>query len=55
MEAGTLTLGATNAVAASSGVTLGRVGGGATANLALAADNTLQSLNSTAGDTTAVN
>ncbi len=54
VEAGTLTLGATNAVAASSGVTLGRVGGGATANLALGADNTLQGLNSTAGDTTGV-
>ena len=38
-EAGTLTLGATNAVATSSGVTLGTVGGGATANLALGANN----------------
>jgi autotransporter-associated beta strand protein len=54
VEAGTLTLGATNAVAASSGVTLGTVGGGATANLALGANNTVQSLNSVTGNTTGV-
>ena len=35
VEAGTLTLGAVNAIADSSGATLGRVGGGATATLAL--------------------
>jgi fibronectin-binding autotransporter adhesin len=54
VEAGTLTLGATNAVATSSGVTLGTVGGGATANLALSANNTVQGLNSVAGNTTGV-
>jgi autotransporter-associated beta strand protein len=54
VEAGTLTLGATNAVATSSGVTLGTVGGGATANLALGANNTVQGLNSVAGNTTGV-
>jgi fibronectin-binding autotransporter adhesin len=54
VEAGTLTLGATNAVATSSGVTLGTVGGGATANLALTANNTVQGLNSVAGNTTGV-
>jgi fibronectin-binding autotransporter adhesin len=54
VEAGTLTLGGANAVAASSGVTLGTVGGGATANLALGANNTVQGLNSIAGNTTGV-
>ncbi len=54
VEAGTLTLGATNAVATSSGVTLGTVGGGAIANLALGATNTVQGLNSVAGNTTGV-
>ena len=37
-----------------SGVTLGTVGGGATANLALGANNTVQGLNSVAGNTTGV-
>jgi fibronectin-binding autotransporter adhesin len=54
IEAGTLTLGATNAVATSSGITLGAVGGGATATLALGANNTVQGLNSVAGNTTGV-
>ena len=63
IEAGTLTLGATNTIATSSGVVLGRVGGavcnpspctGATANLALTANNTVQGLNSVAGNTTGV-
>ena len=54
VEAGTLTLGATNTVATSNGVTLGTVGGGATANLALGAANTVQGLNSVAGNTTGV-
>jgi autotransporter-associated beta strand protein len=54
VEEGTLTLGAVNTVATSSGVTLGTVGGGSTANLALGAANTVQGLNSVAGDTTGV-
>lgn len=54
VEAGTLTLGTTDTVATSSGVDLGRVGGGATANLALNASNTVQALSSEAGDTTGV-
>ncbi|HEY1932228.1 MAG TPA: ParB-like protein [Acetobacteraceae bacterium] len=54
VEAGTLTLGAVNTVATSSGVTLGTVGGGATANLALGAANTVKGLNSVAGNTTGV-
>ncbi|WP_158923581.1 ParB-like protein [Acidisphaera sp. S103] len=54
VEAGTLTLGATNAVATSSGVTLGTVGSGGAANLALGANNTVQGLNSVAGNTTGV-
>jgi autotransporter-associated beta strand protein len=54
VEAGTLTLSAVNAVADSSGVTLGRVGGGATAILALGASNTLASLSSDASNTTSV-
>jgi fibronectin-binding autotransporter adhesin len=54
VEAGTLTLGAVNSVATSSGVALGTVGGGATATLALGAANTVQGLNSVAGNTTGV-
>jgi autotransporter-associated beta strand protein len=65
VEAGTLTLGAQNAVAASSGVDLGRVGGpagtgaaaaggAATAILALGADNAIQGLMSEQGNNTAV-
>ncbi len=54
VEAGTLTLGAKDAVKTSSGVDLGRVGGGATANLALGADNTVTALSSEAGNTTGV-
>jgi fibronectin-binding autotransporter adhesin len=44
IEAGTLTLGTADAISSSAGVDLGRVGGGATATLALAADNTIQGL-----------
>ncbi|MGD0563653.1 MAG: ParB-like protein, partial [Roseiarcus sp.] len=54
VEAGTLTLGIANAVADSSGAILGRVGGGATATLALGANNTLASLSSNASNTTSV-
>lgn len=54
VEAGTLTLGTQDAVKTSSGVTLGTVGGGATANLALGNSNTVQGLNSVAGNTTGV-
>jgi len=65
IEAGTLTLGVANAIASSSGVDLGRVGGpsgaGAalatdpvTATLALAANNTIQGLMDEAGNHTAV-
>jgi len=54
VEAGTLTLGATNTVVDSSGVTLGRVGGGATATLALGANNQLNSLSDNADNTTQV-
>jgi autotransporter-associated beta strand protein len=65
IEAGTLTLGVTNAIASSSGVDLGRVGGpsgtGAaptngpvTASLALTANNTIQGLMNEAGNNTAV-
>jgi fibronectin-binding autotransporter adhesin len=67
VEAGTLTLGAVDTLASSSGVTLGRVGGCVatgdvscsagttpTATLALSADNTLQGLASDADNTTAV-
>jgi autotransporter-associated beta strand protein len=65
VEAGTLTLGATDAIASSSGVDLGRVGGplgtGAaaangpiTATLALAANNTIQGLMNEAGNNTGV-
>ena len=54
VEAGTLTLNAVDTLATSSGVDLGRVGGGSTAILALGANNTLQALTSEAGDTTTV-
>jgi autotransporter-associated beta strand protein len=65
VEAGTLTLGVADAVAASSGVVLGRIGGptasgaapanGApTAVLALGADNSIQGLTSEAGNNTQV-
>ncbi|MGD0634250.1 MAG: hypothetical protein ABSA13_08235 [Beijerinckiaceae bacterium] len=54
VEAGTLTLGTADAVADSSGAILGRVGGGATATLALGANNTLASLSSDASNTTSV-
>ena len=54
VEAGTLTLGVADAIADSSGAILGRVGGGATATLALGADNTLASLSSDASNTTSV-
>ena len=53
-EAGTITLGVANAIASSSGVDLGRIGGGATAGLILGTNNTIASLNSEAGDTTSV-
>ena len=54
VEAGTLTLGVADAIADLSGAILGRVGGGATATLALGADNTLASLSSDASNTTSV-
>ncbi len=64
VEAGTLTLGTANAIASSSGVDLGRVGGpsgtGATSNsivtatLALGANNTIKGLMSEAGNNTEV-
>ncbi|MDR3664606.1 MAG: autotransporter-associated beta strand repeat-containing protein, partial [Mycobacterium sp.] len=65
VEAGTLTLGVQDAIAASSGVDLGRVGGPAgtgaaaangpvTATLALGADNTIQGLMNETGNNTAV-
>ena len=57
VEAGTLTLDATNAIADSSGLTLGRVGGaidGQTAGLQLLDNNTLASLSSDAGNSTSV-
>jgi autotransporter-associated beta strand protein len=57
IEAGTLTLDATNAIADSSGLTLGRVGGaidGQTAGLQLLDNNTLASLSSDTGNTTSV-
>ena len=54
IEAGTLTLGTVNTLATSSGVTLGRVGGGATAVLALAAANQIAGLADTAGNTDSV-
>lgn len=57
VEAGTLTLDTVNAIADSSGVILGRVGGAVdaqTANLVLDANNQLTSLSSEAGNTTSV-
>ena len=61
VEAGTLTLGATNAIATSSLVDLGRIGGAQTtggsaqtATLALGADNTIKGLMSETGNTTAI-
>ncbi len=54
IEAGTLTLGVANAIEASSGVVLGRIGGGATATLALSANNTLTALSSDPSNTTTV-
>ncbi|MGD0848637.1 ParB-like protein [Bradyrhizobium sp.] len=65
VEAGSLTLGVANAVASSSGVDLGRVGGphgtgaaapggAATATLILGANNTIQGLMDEAGNNTAV-
>lgn len=65
VEAGTLTLGVANAIAMSSGVDLGRVGGPAgagaaaasdpvTATLALLANNTIQGLMDETGNNTAV-
>jgi autotransporter-associated beta strand protein len=54
VEAGTLTLGAVNAIASSSSVVLGRVGGGATATLALNADNQIAGLADNPSNTTSV-
>ena len=65
IEAGTLTLGATNTIATSEGVTLGRVGGAVcnpspcaantpTAVLALSANNLIQGLSDDPGNTTQV-
>lgn len=63
IEAGTLTLGAVDTIASSSGVDLGRVGGAVcnpspcpavTATLALGANNTVQGLMDEAGNNTAV-
>ena len=63
IEAGTLTLGAVNTIAGSAGVDLGRVGGavcnpspctGATATLALGANNTIQGLMDNPANTTQV-
>jgi autotransporter-associated beta strand protein len=54
VEAGTLTLGAVDAVASSSIVLLGRVGGGATATLALTADNRIAGLADNPSNTTSV-
>ncbi len=63
IEAGTLTLGATNAIATSGGVVLGRVGGalcggvacsGVTAILALGANNSIKSLADDPSNTTQV-
>ena len=57
VEAGTLTLGVANAIADSSGLTLGRVGGavdGQTANLVLDANEQLNSLANDAGNSTPV-
>jgi autotransporter-associated beta strand protein len=54
VEAGTLTLGATDTLKTSAGVDLGRVGGGAIATLAFNADQTLAMLTSEATNTTSV-
>jgi len=54
VEAGTLSLGAVNTIASSSGVTLGRVGGGATATLALGANNQIAGLADTPSNTDTV-
>ena len=57
VEAGTLTLGVANAIANSSGVTLGRVGGAVdsqTAGLVLDADNKVASLSDNASNSTSV-
>jgi autotransporter-associated beta strand protein len=54
VEAGTLTLGAANTVADSSGVTLGRIGLASTANLVLNANNQLSALSSDTGSTTSL-
>ncbi|WP_170850006.1 MULTISPECIES: autotransporter domain-containing protein [unclassified Beijerinckia] len=54
VEAGTLTLGVGDAVASSAGVDLGRIGGGATATLALTANNTIKGLMSEKSNTTMV-
>ncbi len=54
IEAGTLTLGLADVIFSSAGVDLGRVGGGATATLALMADNTIKGLMSEKGNTTTV-
>ncbi|MGO4686107.1 autotransporter domain-containing protein [Hyphomicrobium sp. 2TAF46] len=54
IEAGTLTLGLADVIFSSSGVDLGRVGGGATVTLALMADNTIKGLMSEKGNTTTV-
>jgi autotransporter-associated beta strand protein len=54
VEAGTLTLGATNTLIMSQGVDLGRVGGGAIATLALGADQTLAMINAETSNTASV-
>jgi autotransporter-associated beta strand protein len=57
VEAGTLTLAAVNAIADSSGLTLGRVGGAVdsqTAHLALTANEQIAALSDNAGNTTSV-
>ena len=54
IEAGTLTLNATDAIASSSGVDLGRVGGGAIASLVLGANNTIQALTNETNNNTSV-
>jgi autotransporter-associated beta strand protein len=54
IEAGTITLDAVDTIADSSGVDLGRVGGGSDATLALGADNTIKALSSEADNTTSV-
>lgn len=54
IEAGTITLNPVDTLAASSGVDLGRVGGGSVATLALGANNTIKALTSEAANTTSV-